>query len=150
MCVLPERQVNSAYFTSLIVIQVSVWQRRHFHPSGSSVTAAARAGLPRFPAPTALLPVPPLTPRCWLGRCAGLQHPVPPGACCPRASLRTRLPLPAAQPAPGTDVPEQQGRRGQAQPRQPLGLAARAWGWRHGAVGLAGPVPAALPSCWPG
>lgn len=44
MCVLPERQVNSAYFTYLIVIQVSVWQHRHFHPSLSFATAAASAG----------------------------------------------------------------------------------------------------------
>lgn len=32
MCALPERQVNSAYFTHLIVIQLSVWQHRHLHP----------------------------------------------------------------------------------------------------------------------
>lgn len=32
MCVLPERQVNSAYFTHLIVIQLSVWQHQCFHP----------------------------------------------------------------------------------------------------------------------
>lgn len=44
MCVLPERQVNSAYFTYLIVIQVSVWQHRHFHPSLCFATTAASAG----------------------------------------------------------------------------------------------------------
>lgn len=65
MRVLPERQVNSAYFTYLIVIQVSVWQHRRFHPSGSSVPSSASAGaaaLPCSSAPTAPPQGPSLSP----------------------------------------------------------------------------------------
>ena len=135
MCVLPERQVNSAYFTYLIVIQVSAWQRRHFHPSASFATTTASAGAAALfcsPAPTALLQVPPLPPSllCLLGCRAVLPHPVPPRVCCLLASLlRLSASAPAAEPAPGRPWAQTSrstgGRRGQAQPRRPVCLAAR-------------------------
>lgn len=89
---LPERQANSAYFTYLIVIQVLVWQHRHFHPSVSFATTTASAGAPALfcsSAPTALRQVPSLPPSllCLLGCCAMLLHPVPPWVCCMPASL---------------------------------------------------------------
>lgn len=149
MRVLPERQVNSAYFTFLIVTQVSAWQRRHFQPAVSFATRTASAGAAALfcsSAPTALLQVPSLLPSllCSLGCCAVPQHPVP------ARSAPASVPAaghPWAQASRGT------GGRGTAEAARlscsPSVLQPVAWGQR-GCCSAESPVPAALPSGWPG
>lgn len=176
MRVLPERQVNSAYFTFLIVTQVSAWQHRHFRPAVSFATSTASAGAAALfcsSAPTAPLQVPSLLPSllCSLGCCAVLQHPVPARS------------APASVPAarhPGAQASRGTGGRGAAEaarlpcspwlgdrgaaapPRAPCpqpsplaGQGRRALSVRSDARGRAGLCPAApqaplgLPPCAP-
>lgn len=104
MCVLPERQVNSAYFAYFIVIQVSVWQHRHSPPSVSLATAPPALGLQRF---SALLLPPSIAPGPSLPAArAGLPRRAPaPSPSTARGVLASLLhppaSLPAAEPAPG-------------------------------------------------
>ena len=158
---LPERQVNSAYFTYLIVIQVSVWQHRHFHPSASFATTTASAGAAALfcsPAPTALLQVPPLPPSllCLLGCRAVLPHPVPPGsaACWPRSCVFLHLPLQRSQRL-GVLGRRHPAALGDGEARHSRGgrLSCSPWLGDRGAAALAGVgvlCPQPSPLAWPG